>query len=91
MSMSRQNLVVIPGGAPEQPSAWRRGIVVAAAAAALLSAGVILGEMVPHPPGRAEVVKAEGPVAQLPLESWYFPAQYVNQGKDNEEQPWTYE
>jgi hypothetical protein len=91
MSISRENLVILPGGASGQPTAWRRGIAMAAAAAALLSAGVILGEMAAPPTGRAEVAKAEGPVAQLPLESWYFPAQYVNQGKENEQQPWTYE
>jgi hypothetical protein len=90
MSISRENLVIFPGGAPGQPSAWRRGIAMAAAAAALLSAGVILGEMAAPPPGRGEAAKAEGPVAQLPLESWYFPAQYVNQGRDDERQPWEY-
>lgn len=91
MSIGRQHLVVIPGGALGQSYRWRHGIVAAAAAAALLSAGVILGEMVSSHPDRAEVVKPQGRVAQLPVETWYFPAQYVNQGKDNEEQPWNFE
>jgi hypothetical protein len=91
MTISKQHLVIIPGSALGQPSAWKRGITMAAAAAALLSLGVIFGGMVSPQPGRAEVAKAEGPVAQLPVESWYFPAQYVNQGKENEEQPWAYE
>ena len=91
MSTSRQHLVVIAGGALGQASPWKRGIATAAAAAALLSIGVALGEMISPQPGRTEAAKAEGPVPQLPVESWYFPAQYVNQGRDNEEQPWAYE
>ena len=65
-------------------------IVIALAAVALLSAGVLLGEMTSHA-GRPEAAKTARPaVAQPPVESWYFPAQYVNQGKENEQQPWEF-
>jgi hypothetical protein len=87
VSIRKQHLVIIPGSALGQPSAWRRGIATAAAAAALLSLGVIFGRMVSPQLGRAEVAKVEGPAPQLPLESWYFPAQYVNQATQIEEQP----
>lgn len=87
MSTRKQPLVIIPGSALGRPSAWKRSAAMAAAAVALLSLGLILGGVVSPPPGRAEVAKVEGPVPQLPLESWYFPAQYVNQATEIEEQP----
>jgi hypothetical protein len=89
MSIGKQHLI-IPGSALGQRSAWKRGITMAAAAVAVLSLGAVLGATFSPPPSRAEVTKAEGPVPQLPLESWYFPAQYVNQGKENEAQPWEF-
>lgn len=91
MSISKQHLVIIPGSALDQPSAWKRGVTMAAAAVAVLSLGAVLGATFSPQPNRAEVAKIEGPVPQLPLESWYFPAQYVNQGKDGEQQPWAFE
>jgi len=90
MSVSRQHLAVIPGNAQGQPSAWKRGITMAAAAAAVLSLGAVLGATFSPQPHRAAAAKAEGPVQQLPVESWYFPAQYVNQGRDDQEQPWEF-
>jgi hypothetical protein len=66
-------------------------IVIAVAAVALLSAGALLGDVMSSHAGRPEAAKTAGPaVAQPPVESWYFPAQYVNQGKENEQQPWEF-
>jgi hypothetical protein len=87
MSISKQHLVIIPGSALGQPSGWKRGITMAAAAVAVLSLGAVLGATFSPQPNRAAVAKVEGPVPQLPLESWYFPAQYVNQATKIEEQP----
>jgi hypothetical protein len=59
---------------------------IAAAAVAILLLGTISVAMFSPQPGRAGEPQAEGSVAQLPLESWYFPAQYVNQATAIEEQ-----
>lgn len=57
---------------------------MAAVAVAILVLGTMSVAMFSPQPGRAEA-KAEGSVPQLPLESWYFPAQYVNQATGIEE------
>jgi len=75
----------------QHQSPWRR-IPLAVAAVAVLSAGLIPYGMFASPSGRAEVSSAQGPTSQppLPLESWYFPAQYVNQATEMEEPIWIY-
>jgi hypothetical protein len=59
---------------------------IAAAAVAILLLGTMSAAMFSPQPGRAGVPQAGGSAAQLPLESWYFPAQYVNQATAIEEQ-----
>jgi hypothetical protein len=87
MSTRKQHLVIIPGSALGQPSAWRRGIPMAAAAVAVLLLGAILGATFLPQPGRGEVAKREIRAPEPALETWYVPAQYLNQATQIEEQP----
>ena len=61
-----------------------RNIKIAALAVAILLLGTMSVALLSPHAGRAEV-QAQGSMAQLPLESWYFPAQYVNQATEIEE------
>jgi hypothetical protein len=58
---------------------------MAAIAAAFLLLGTISVALFSTPAGPTGLAEAGGPAPQAPIESWYFPAQYVNQGTGLEE------
>ena len=78
-----------PDGGCEYLSALPREVAFAAVIAALLLAGVAVGASLAARPESLLVQAVQGPAA-VPLEFYYFPSQYVNQGIESTEEIPTY-
>ena len=87
MRIGKYGPVIVPGPASRQFWTLKRGIAVAVAAVALLSLGAVLGATFAPHPSQQQVSQGETRTPQPALETFYVPAQHINQATRIEEQP----
>jgi hypothetical protein len=87
MRIGRHRLVIIPGAAPSQFWTRKRVVAAAGAAAALVSLGAVLGATFAPHANHEQVTQREISAPAPALETFYVPAQHVNQATRIEEQP----
>jgi len=87
MRIGKYRQGIVPGTASSQFWTLKRGIAAAVAAVALVSLGAVLGATFAPHPSQQQVSQGESRTAQPALETFYVPAQHVNQATRVEEQP----
>lgn len=87
MRIGKHRFVIIPAATPSQRWTWKSAIAAGVAALALVSLGAVLGATFAGQPGHEQVSQRENPAPVPALETFYVPAQHVNQATRIEDQP----